>query len=67
MELHIYKNTIELINELAEWITDFIIKKLKTQDRFTIALSGGETPKALYKLLATDAYRNKIDWSKMHV
>lgn len=67
MQIHIYKNSGELINELAEWITDFISKKLQTQDRFTIALSGGETPKALYKLLATDAYRNKIDWSKMHI
>jgi len=67
MQIHIYKNSGELINELAEWITHFIIRKLQIQDRFTIALSGGESPKALYKLLAADAYHNKIDWSKMHI
>src|SRR5450432_1827822 len=67
MQLHIYKNTGELIDELAKWITAYIGQTLKNQGRFTIALSGGETPKALYLLLATDAYRNKIDWSKMHI
>ncbi|MEO6454826.1 MAG: 6-phosphogluconolactonase [Ginsengibacter sp.] len=67
MELHIYKNTVEVIEELAKWITSQIIHTLKKQERFTIALSGGETPKALYTLLASDAYRNKIDWNKMHI
>jgi 6-phosphogluconolactonase len=66
MQLHIYKSTGEVIDELAKWITSYISQTLKKQDRFTIALSGGETPKALYQLLATDAYRNKIDWSKMY-
>lgn len=33
---------------------------------FTVALSGGSTPEALYRLLATDEYRSRIDWSKAH-
>ena len=34
---------------------------------FTVALSGGSTPKALYELLATDdAIRNEIPWPKVH-
>ena len=60
MQIHIYKNTDELINELANWITDFIFKKLQTQDRFTLALSGGETPKQLYQLLSSIPYIDKI-------
>ena len=67
MQLHIYKNTGDVIDALAKWIISYVSHTLKKQDRFTIALSGGETPKALYQLLATDAYRNKIDWSKMHI
>ncbi len=66
MQLHIYK-TEELINELAKWILNYATGILFTNDRFTIALSGGETPKRLYQHLATDAYRNKIDWSKIHI
>ena len=35
--------------------------------RFTVALSGGSTPKALYALLASPAYRDRIDWSRAHL
>lgn len=67
MELHIFKNTDEVIDELAKFITSCISTTLQKQDRFTIALSGGETPKSLYRLLATNTYRTKIDWTKMHI
>ncbi len=66
MLLHSY-NTEALIDELAKWILNYSTGILYTNDRFTIALSGGETPKRLYQHLATDAYRNKIDWSKIHI
>ena len=66
MDLHIYKTTSMLIDQLAKWITLYINETLKKQDRFTLALSGGETPKALYQILATDIYRKKTDWNKIH-
>ena len=34
---------------------------------FTVALAGGSTPKGMYSLLASDAYRERIDWSRVHV
>ncbi|HHJ40109.1 MAG: hypothetical protein AXA67_07605 [Methylothermaceae bacteria B42] len=34
--------------------------------RFTIVLAGGETPRALYRLLAT-AYRDQFDWQRVYV
>jgi 6-phosphogluconolactonase len=37
---------------------------LQTKDEFSIVLSGGSTPKALYELLASDRFRDKIEWSK---
>src|SRR5215510_10292637 len=34
---------------------------------FTVALSGGSTPRALYHLMATDeAIRSTMPWSKVH-
>ncbi len=33
----------------------------------TIALSGGSTPKALYKMLAAPPYREGIDWESVHL
>ena len=35
--------------------------------RFTVAFSGGSTPKALYTLLAGNTFRVRISWEKVHV
>ena len=67
MQLHIYNNTEELIDELAKWIIKYATGILYTNERFTIALSGGETPKRLYQLLASAHYREKLDWNKIHI
>ena len=34
--------------------------------RIAICLAGGSSPKRLYQLLATEAYRNRIPWSRVH-
>jgi len=67
MELHVYADANQLSEAAARWITDLISTTLKKRDRFTIALSGGSTPKALHKLLAAPPYKDQIDWSKMHI
>lgn len=66
MELHIAKDTVQLGENLAEWISNYIQGVLKRQDRFTFVLSGGSTPKLLYKLLAASPYLEKIPWEKIH-
>lgn len=33
--------------------------------RFTVALSGGSTPKRLYQLLAAEPFRAQVDWSRV--
>lgn len=40
---------------------------ISRRDRFTIALSGGTTPKALYELIATSPFKTQLDWSKVHL
>jgi 6-phosphogluconolactonase len=66
MQLHISKDNATLSIAVADWMVDYISKTLQKQDRFTLVLSGGGTPKKLNELLASDAYKNKIDWSKIH-
>lgn len=34
---------------------------------FSVALSGGSTPKALYELLCTPPFAEEIEWSKVHL
>lgn len=35
--------------------------------RFTVALSGGETPRRMYEILASPPYRKRIHWKEVHV
>jgi len=38
---------------------------IATRGRFTVALSGGSTPKRLYQLLASELFRDQIDWGRV--
>lgn len=67
MKFHVYESPGEMSVGAAEWITTYIAERLKEQDRFTLLLSGGSTPKELYSLLATDIFQNTIQWTKVHV
>lgn len=67
MELHICKNYDELSEHVADWMVEYICKTLSTKKRFSVALTGGNTPKKLYEILASDEYKNKIDWSRANV
>ncbi len=62
----IYADGDELSRAYAEWLLNFIRQELVTKDRLVIALSGGSTPKKLFRLLAAEPYRSGIDWSKLH-
>jgi 6-phosphogluconolactonase len=49
--------------QFARWAEEFV----KTRGLFTVALSGGSTPRSLYTLLASDRFRDRIPWSKVHL
>jgi len=66
MEYKIYKTREDLAAELASWMCELIQSTLRGQEYFTLALSGGETPRLLYHRLATD-YREKIDWKRIQI
>ncbi|MDA8137610.1 MAG: 6-phosphogluconolactonase [Desulfobacteraceae bacterium] len=40
---------------------------ISRRQRFAVALSGGQTPRGLYELLAAPPWRDAIDWQKIHV
>lgn len=51
----------------AERIVEIAQAAVDDHDEFSIVLSGGSTPKGLYELLASDEYRDRIQWSRVHV
>ena len=66
MKLHFYKEIEELIIALAEVIKDASQKAISARGQFNFVLSGGGSPKGLYKLLASEPYKSQIDWSKIY-
>jgi 6-phosphogluconolactonase len=38
-----------------------------TCGRFSVALSGGETPRRMYEILSENPYRRRIHWDEVHV
>lgn len=52
-----------LAQRVAQWITDLAGH---TSGRFSVALSGGSTPKRLYQLLANAPYRDALPWDRVH-
>jgi 6-phosphogluconolactonase len=47
----------------AEWIADLAHE---SEGRFAIALSGGSTPRRLYRLLAEPPFRDRLPWPRIH-
>ena len=52
---------------MAQAAADRIVARIVANgQRVAICLSGGSSPKQLFELLATDAYRPKIPWDRVH-
>jgi 6-phosphogluconolactonase len=51
-----------LARRVAEWMTD---AALAANGPFRVSLSGGSTPKTLYRLLASDEFRERFPWPRV--
>jgi 6-phosphogluconolactonase len=65
MQFHIYKTTDDLFSNAAGSIAAEIVSAIALRGKCSIVLSGGNTPKNLYALLAQNAFNNQIDWHKV--
>ncbi|WP_417360626.1 6-phosphogluconolactonase [Galbibacter sp.] len=65
--IRIFENKENLNAELADYFVSKAQQAILDHGKFTVALTGGSSPAGLYQLLATDSYREKIDWSKVYV
>jgi 6-phosphogluconolactonase len=64
--VQVFPDSTAMAEAAAQFFLAEAEKAIAERGRFTVALSGGRTPKALYMLLA-DRYPGKIDWSKVHL
>ena len=62
-----YNSYESLITAAAHFFTVACSRSIAAHDKFTVALSGGNTPKRLYELLATPEFSNNINWKKVFI
>lgn len=62
--VNISDDTDQVVHALAGRFCELAKAAVAQGRSFSVALSGGSTPKALYELLATPEYKERIDWKK---
>ena len=53
--------------DVARRGADAFVEAAAAGDRPAVCLSGGSTPQAMHRLLATPAYADRIDWPRLHI
>ena len=53
-----------LLQASQHWV-DIYHKSIKKYNRFAVALSGGTTPKMLYRTLTSSPFKEMVDWRKI--
>lgn len=65
-EIKVYPDAQELARAAAQHFAEGAVRAVQRQGHFSVALSGGSTPRAIYALLGGDAYTG-LDWSRIHI
>jgi len=65
--IRVFNDYEALSQAAAEMFVEMADQAIKSNGRFSVALSGGNTPHRLYETLATDPFREKVHWEAVHV
>ena len=63
----IFPDAAALAEAAACQFVELAQTSVEARGRFSVALAGGQTPKATYQLLASEGFRRQIDWRHVHL
>ena len=66
-ELHVLATEEAAAQAKAQFVAALAKERSLSQGRFTVALSGGSTPRRLYRLLASPPYTTEMAWDRWHI
>ncbi len=66
-ELRICPDAPEVARAAARQFVEWAWQSIAGEGLFCVALAGGNTPRELYRLLATSEFRTQVDWVKVHL
>jgi 6-phosphogluconolactonase len=67
MHIAIYPDLHTISQQAAAYVARIASQAIVTRGRFSIALSGGNTPAQLYGLLGSEPYKSQIDWQLVDI
>jgi 6-phosphogluconolactonase len=69
IDLRVFADGAELARAAAEEFARRAEEAVRARERFSVALSGGSTPRRLFALLADreEPFRDRIDWRAVHL
>jgi 6-phosphogluconolactonase len=66
-KIQIFDTDMLVFKAAADLIVEFCERSIAEKGTFTIALSGGNTPKKLYEMLAQPPYVKKLNWKNIFI
>ena len=65
--IFVFETAEQLALAAAERFVEFSNELQDMTERFSVALAGGNTPRRIYELLATEPFKNRVKWSQAHL
>lgn len=65
--VQIFDDPERVAREAAGLFVRLSIEAVSARGTFSVALSGGSTPRRIYELLASDDYRTQVSWPSVHI
>jgi 6-phosphogluconolactonase len=66
-DVWVYDNADEVARAAAEAFVAIVAGVLADRSVVRVALAGGSTPKEMYRLLASPAYRERVEWRRVEI
>lgn len=66
-EIKVLPDVSSLAREAAERIVAAAVQAIDTHGTFSLALSGGSTPRPVYELLSQEPFRSHVNWNKVEI
>ncbi|MFQ3580899.1 MAG: 6-phosphogluconolactonase [Chloracidobacterium sp.] len=66
MSLLVFPSADELARHAAASFVRHAAAAIASHDRFAVVLSGGSTPRIVFRKLASDEFAPQVDWSNVH-
>lgn len=65
--ISVFQTPEQLALAAAERFVDYSNELLDVNERFSVALAGGNTPRRVYELLANEPFRNRVEWPQVYL